>query len=68
MEQNIYVVRGFIGGRRQPEERFTSEARARRRAAYLGMVYDAVIVGSRKMDDMEYVASARKNRTTDLEA
>jgi len=43
--QTMYIVRGFCGGRRQPEEHFATEAAARHRAAYLGKVYDAVIVG-----------------------
>jgi len=45
MQQTIYIVRGFRGGRRQPEEHFATEAAARYRAAYLGKVYDAVMVG-----------------------
>lgn len=48
MDQASYILRGFLGGRKQPEEHFTSEVHARKRAAYLGTMYDSVMVG-RKM-------------------
>lgn len=44
-EQASYILRGFLGGRKQPEEYFTSEVHARKRAAYLGTLYDSVVVG-----------------------
>ena len=50
MLTTIYIVRGFCGGCRQPEEHFTTEVAARRRAAYLGKVYDAVMVGRRVVE------------------
>lgn len=45
MDEKIFIIRGFLRGRRQPEERFTSEVRARHRAAYLGRIYDSVALG-----------------------
>lgn len=44
MEQGTYSVRGILHGRKQPEEHFTSELHARKRAAYLDTVYDSVVV------------------------
>ncbi|MBN8713083.1 MAG: hypothetical protein J0H50_03800 [Xanthomonadales bacterium] len=44
MEQKTYFVRGVLNGRRQPDENFTSELHARRRAAHLGTSYDSVVV------------------------
>lgn len=45
MNDVVYVIRGFLGGRKQAEEQFTVEGHARRRAAYLGAVYDSVVIG-----------------------
>ena len=53
MQQTVYVVRGFCGGCRQPEEQFATELSARHRAAYLGKIYDAVIVGRRIVESKE---------------
>jgi len=50
MGDTIYVIYGFLGGRRQPEEVFVSEAHARLRAAQLGQIYDSVSVGTRRVD------------------
>jgi len=44
MEYKTYFVRGILRGQKQPEEHFTSEVHARKRAAYLGTVYDSVVV------------------------
>lgn len=44
MEQKTYFVRGMLRGCRQPEEHFTSEAHARKRAAHLLTIYDSVVV------------------------
>jgi len=68
MQQTIYVVRGFLGGRRQPEERFASEARARYRAAYLGKIYDAVMVGCRRVDSEQGNGKRRIAQVPDLQA
>lgn len=45
MDEKVFIIRGFLHGRRQQEERFTSEVRARHRAAYLGRIYDSVMLG-----------------------
>jgi hypothetical protein len=47
MSDTIYVIHGILGGRRQPEELFVSEAHAKLRAAQLGQIYDSVSVGTR---------------------
>jgi hypothetical protein len=49
MGDTIYVIHGFLGGRRQPEEVFVSEAHARLRAAQLERIYDSVSLDTRSV-------------------
>jgi hypothetical protein len=67
MQQTIYIVRGFLGGRRQPEEHFPTEVRARHRAAYLGKFYDAVIVGQRVVESERCGDRQLTGRVADLQ-
>ncbi|WP_426702784.1 hypothetical protein ACPPVV_07230 [Rhodanobacter sp. Col0626] len=61
MNDTVFVVRGFTGGRRQTEERFTSELHAKRRAAYLGALYESVMVGC--LDDKGEQANGIHRKT-----
>ena len=47
MTSTIYVLKCFHRGRKQSEERFSSERRARLRAAHLGSVCDIVTLGEK---------------------
>jgi hypothetical protein len=68
MCKTIYVVRGFLGGRKQPEEQFSSEAHARLRAAYLGATYDSVAVGSRTINSEPYEDRKQTGQLSELRA
>jgi hypothetical protein len=68
MLKTIYVVRGFLGGRKQPEEHFSSEAHARLRAAYLGSSYDSVAVGRHTIESEPRDDQKRTGQLSELRA
>lgn len=61
----IYLIRGFLNGRRQREEVFLSEALARLRAAQLGQVYDSISPGTRRVDREAMMGTESNKQSSD---